>query len=538
MTASSTTTKRTKTESLQPQAIIYCRVSSTKQSTQGGGLGSQETRCREYARYKGHAVTKVFSDDMSGSMISRPGMQAMLSFLRKSKAKSKIVIIDDVSRLARGLDAHLQLRAAIADAGATLESPSIEFGEDSDSTLVENLLASVSQHQRQKNAEQTVNRMRARCLNGYWCFQAPVGYQFKRITGQGNMLVRDEPIASIITEALEGFAAGRFETQVEVKRFLESQPAYPKDLPNGEIRNARIADLLARVIYAGHLEVPNWDVSLRKAQHEALISFATWQKIQDRLKSGAKAPARKDISADFPLRGFVLCGDCGGPLTACWSQSRTKKKHPYYMCPHKGCTSYRKSIRRADLEGAFEEELQKLQPTQTLVKLARAMFEDAWTLRFAQAEKAASTLQTQIQTIEKQIEGLLDRIVDSSNGSVIGAYESRIEKLEREKATLIEQTADIARPRYTFQELFEPAMAFLSSPWNIWKNYGLEWKRTVLRLAFCEQITYCREEGLRTAKTTLPFKRLADICSPKMEMARPAGFEPATVGLEGRWSEL
>jgi hypothetical protein len=48
-----------------------------------------------------------------------------------------------------------------------LKSPTIEFGEDSDSILVENLLASVSQHQRQKNSEQTVNRMRARTMNGY-----------------------------------------------------------------------------------------------------------------------------------------------------------------------------------------------------------------------------------------------------------------------------------------------------------------------------------------------------------------------------------
>lgn len=67
------------------------------------------------------------------------------------------------------------VRAALSEAGGKLESPSIEFGEDSGSILVENLLASVSQHQRQKNGEQTVNRMRARTLSGYlsgyWVFQ-------------------------------------------------------------------------------------------------------------------------------------------------------------------------------------------------------------------------------------------------------------------------------------------------------------------------------------------------------------------------------
>ncbi|MEO1407250.1 MAG: recombinase family protein, partial [Pseudomonadota bacterium] len=131
-------------------AVIYCRVSSAKQTTRGDGLGSQETRCREFARYRGYQVVQVLNDDMSGSLTKRPGMDAMLRFLRRHKRLQHIVIINDISRLARGLKAHMQLRADLAEAGGILESPSIEFGEDSDSILVENLLASVSQHQRQK----------------------------------------------------------------------------------------------------------------------------------------------------------------------------------------------------------------------------------------------------------------------------------------------------------------------------------------------------------------------------------------------------
>ena len=137
-------------DTITPEAVIYARVSSKKQVTQGDGLNSQQTRCTEYARYKGYEIIKTFADDMSGSLTARPGMQSMLAYLRKRRKIGTVVIIDDISRLARGIEAHLQLRAAISTAGGTLESPSIEFGEDSDSVLVENLLASVSQHQRQK----------------------------------------------------------------------------------------------------------------------------------------------------------------------------------------------------------------------------------------------------------------------------------------------------------------------------------------------------------------------------------------------------
>ena len=517
------------------KAVIYCRVSSAKQTVRGDGLGSQETRCREFAKYKGYEVVEVFRDDTSGSLTSRPGMQAMLSFLSANCKETHAVIIDDISRLARGLMAHFELRVKIGDSGGVLVSPSIEFGEDSDSQLVENLLASVSQHQRQKNGEQTVNRMRARVQNGYWVFQAPVGYRYERVSGQGKVLVRDEPNASVLQEALEGYASGRFETQVEVKRFLERQPSFPKDLPGGEIRNQRIYDMLTRVIYAGYIEAPKWNVSLRKGQHEGLISFETFEKIQARLKGTAKAPARKDISEDFPLRGFVLCNDCDKPLTACWSQGK-KQKYPYYLCPTKGCPSYRKSIKREVLEGEFEEVLQGLQPTEGLFALVKAMFRDAWDMRLAQASEVAKGVKSNIKQLDKQIDQLLDRIVDASNGSVVSAYEKRIAKLEREKVLAEEQLAQSGKPRHTFEESFEHAMRFLASPWTIWENSDLTLKKMVLRLAFVEPLPYCRNEGLRTPNLALPFKALGDFCSNKCEMAHPTGFEPVTSAFGGQRS--
>jgi DNA invertase Pin-like site-specific DNA recombinase len=180
-----------------------------------------------------------------------------------------VVLIDDISRLARDVEAHWELRRTILRAGGKLESPSIEFKQDADSRMVENVLAGAAQHQREKNAEQIFNRMRARLMTGYWVFWKPKGYRYEKTRDQGKMLVRDEPVASIIQEALEGYATGRFDTQVEVKRFLESQPDYPKDTPKGEIRNQRITDLLTQPLYAGYVQASNWDIALRKGRHDA-----------------------------------------------------------------------------------------------------------------------------------------------------------------------------------------------------------------------------------------------------------------------------
>lgn len=503
------------------KAVIYTRVSSTRQMKHGDGLHSQETRCREYARYKGYEVIATFSDGMSGKFSSRPGMQAMLAFLRQRRKHGTVVIIDDLSRFARDLRGHLKLRAELGAAGGKLESPSIEFGEDSDSLLVENLLASVSQHQRQKNGEQVVNRMRARTLNGYWVFQAPIGYKYRKIRGRGKMLVRDEPFAGIVQEALEGFASGRLETQMEVARFLGRYPEFPRDARTGEVHSQRVREMLTRPVYAGYVEAPRWNVSRRKGRHEGLISFETFQRIQDRLDGHAKAPARPDINADFPLRGFVLCHDCGNPLTACWSTGRNGTRHPYYLCHTKGCASCRKSIRRDELEGAFEQVVRSLRPTAQLFDLARAMFENAWSQRTTQVQARRQELARQAAQLDRQIAGLLDRIVEAANASVVRAYETRIAALEQQKLLVAETLESLGAPVRSFEELFEPAMQFLRNPWKPWDSGQLTFKRMVLRLAFAERIAYCRKSGLRTPKTALPFKLLDGLSCGNPAMARP-----------------
>src|SRR5690606_12707927 len=99
-------------------------------------------------------------------------------------------------------------------------------------------------------------------------------------------------------------------------------------------------------------------------------------------------------------------------------------------------------------------------------------------------------LKGNIAQIEKQIEALLDRIVDSGNTTVIAAYEKRISKLEREKVLAQERLATNGKPRLTLEESFEHALAFLSSPWSLWRNSDLIGRKTVLRLAFLEPLAY------------------------------------------------
>ena len=125
----------------------------------------------------------------------------------------------------------------------------------------------------------------------------------------------------------------------------------------------------------------------------------------------------------------------------------------------------------------------------------KLMFKEAWKQRLAQAQHAASSLKSKLVKNEKQIEQLLDRVVEAENPTVIGAYEKRIAQLEKQKLITIEKLENKGNPKHTFDEMFELALNFLSTPWNLWASGQMHLRKTVLRLTFAERLAYRRGEG-------------------------------------------
>lgn len=506
------------------KAVIYCRVSTKKQTEKGDGLQSQETRCREYAGYRNLEVTHSFKDAKSGFGVNRPAMQKMLKFLRQHRKDNYVVVIDDISRLARGLKAHLQLRETLTKAGAELLSPNIEFGEDADSELHEHIMATVVAHQRRKNAEQNRDRTRSRMLNGWWAVRRPPGYKYVDCPSGGRMLVRDEPLASIIADGMEKYASGQFQLKAEVARYWEQFPEFPKDY-RGKVAYKEVDRYFGRIAYAGYIESDALDVSLREGRHEPLISLETFQRIQHRMKDVAYAPTRKNVDEDFPLRGFIACGDCGQPMTSCWSKGRTKR-YAYYYCVTKDCKSQSKTIAKGKLEAEFGALLQRMTPSRQLVDVARQMFQDLWDNRAARHKAYQTHLKTQVFKLEREADKLIQRLVEVETPSVQKALEAKVAKLEREKLVMQEKATKKVDSKRTFNATLRTALAFLANPYELWVSERFEHKRAVLKLAFTGRLEYTRDGGFRTAQVADLFELFGNI-GEKLNLAEKEGFEPS-----------
>jgi site-specific DNA recombinase len=395
--------------------------------------------------------------------------------------------------------------------------------------FVETVFAAQGQLEREQNGRQVRQKTKARLESGFWAFSAPVGYKYVPAqTGGGKIIIPDQPVASSIAKALEGFASGLLASQAEVQRFLENDPYFPKSRDDGSIRMTTVTRLLTNSIYAGYVESQIINVDVRKGQHEWLISFETHQKILDTLAGRKRTAVRRDYNKDFPLRGHVLCDVCGRKMTAAWSKG-CRRRYPYYMCMTRGCEEKGKSIRRADVENGFHEILKCMQPSRELVSVATAMISDAWTARISEAEEAKTELARQIKAIEKQTEALLERVVEASSSVLVKAYEERITKLEREKLVLIERVEKWAPPKGKCEECIELALEFLSSPCKVYENGGHVERRLVAKLAFAQPVRYSRKQGYRTPKIAFPFKVLRDVSDRKIDMVRSERLELSRV---------
>lgn len=160
---------------------------------------------------------------------------------------------------------------------------------------------------------------------------------------------------------------------------------------------------------------------------------------------------------------MVRCADCDNPLTACWTKGRNKH-YPYYYCFTKCCESYGKAIQREKLEGEFESLLRTLEPSVPLFKTATKMFETWWNYRQAQMAQRGQALESEIRKLDGKIEQLMDRLVETDSDSMVKAYETRIKKLETDRAVLVEKSGQSLRPMRSFDAALRTSLDFIAKP--------------------------------------------------------------------------
>lgn len=179
------------------RAIGYIRVSTEEQATDGVSLQAQREKVEAYAKlYDLELVEVVVDAGASAKTLDRAGLDRALGMLRTGKADG--LLVAKLDRLTR----------SVADLNRLIEG---YFGErrgsqlwsvaDSIDTrsaagrLVLNILASVSQWERETIGERTSDALQSKKRRGERVGSIPFGY---KLDSDGSTLIRDDREQGVI----------------------------------------------------------------------------------------------------------------------------------------------------------------------------------------------------------------------------------------------------------------------------------------------------------------------------------------------------
>lgn len=176
------------------QAIIYLRVSTTGQVTDGVSLATQESKARAWADFNGYEIKAVFTDaGISGkSTLNREGLQNALDAVKKGDA----LVVYSLSRLARSTRDMIAISESLEKRGVDLVSVSERIDTTSATgKLMFTLIAAFGEFERNLTAERTSAALQHKKAKGERTGSIPYGFQ---LAMDGVKLLKDKAEQALI----------------------------------------------------------------------------------------------------------------------------------------------------------------------------------------------------------------------------------------------------------------------------------------------------------------------------------------------------
>jgi DNA invertase Pin-like site-specific DNA recombinase len=289
-------------------AIGYLRVSTTEQAKGNNSLDVQEKKIQEHARIHDLKLIKVFVDPgESARTTDRPQLKKMLAYCHQHRKQISVVLVADLSRLARNLRDQGDILRTLAHLRIRLESVDEPSEDSAAGRLQRNMIGTMNEFYSDSLGERTRYRMRAAVNAGRFPWPAPIGYQ-----NQDKRLCVDPQRAPLVRQAFELVASGRFATADAVLKFITAMGLTTKK--GRPLTKQTFARMLSSPTYTGWIVTRGEKL---RGNHDPLVSDELFQSVQDRLNG--KARPHKRLNEDFPLRGIVRCAKCGANVTAGWA---------------------------------------------------------------------------------------------------------------------------------------------------------------------------------------------------------------------------
>jgi len=500
------------------KAVIYLRVSTKEQAEEGYSIPAQAEACRRFVADRGWELADEYVDrGESARTADRPQLQAMLARLAEDRSIEALVV-HKLDRLARNLEDHAAVRAALRKAHVQLHSVTESLEDSASGKLVEGILASIAEFYSANLGQEIRKGMDQKAAQGGWPVRAPFGYRNVRREGGGRgdeAVIEPDAQAPLVAWAFESYATGSSSLATLTERVAERGLRNRLGNPPGI---SAVHRMLRNPVYAG---VVRWKGVEREGIHQPLVSRQLFDKVQGILESHSTGGERS-WKHDHYLKGTIACAECGSRLYF----TLIKGRFGYFRCIGRNTGRRRCSQGRYVPAAELEHEVEALYNHIRIPAAIRRRLERVLRTEVAEREahraEATEFLGRRLRQLATEREKLLRAYYADAIDVAI---------LKREQARINAEVADAESQLATNGEKLAQAKQIIDLALELAENCAASYRRAkpevrkMWNRAFFQTIRV-RDGAIADFAYEEPLASL--LGSHKGSMVVPTGFEPVS----------
>jgi site-specific DNA recombinase len=446
------------------KAVIYLRVSTKEQAEEGYSIPAQAEACRRFIADHGWELADEYVDrGESARTADRPQLQAMLARLAEDPTIEALVV-HKLDRLARNLEDHAAVRAALRKAGVQLHSVTESLEDSASGKLVEGILASIAEFYSANLGQEIRKGMDQKAAQGGWPVRAPFGYRNVRRDGGGRggeAVIEPDPQAPLVVWAFERYADGSVALASLTERLAEKGLRNRLGNPPG---NSTVHRMLRNPVYAG---VVRWKGVEREGTHQPLISRELFDKVQNVLEAHSTGGERSR-KHDHYMKGTLVCAECGSRLY----YTLAKGRFSYFRCIGRNTRRTRCSQGRYVPAAELEREVEALYEGVRVPAALRRRLERVLQVEVARRERHRAEVATFLSRRLHQLATEREKLLRAYYADAID-----VAVLKREQARINAEVADAESQLATDGEKLAQAKQIIDLALDLAKDCAASYRK-------------------------------------------------------------
>ncbi len=408
------------------KAVIYTRVSTDTQAEKGFSLRDQEDKLRRFCQQNDISILKHFQEDYSAKNFNRPEWKLLMEYLKKNKNDIDLFMFAKWDRFSRN-----QIEGALVLSeirGLGIEINCLENNIDDsipENKLIQAIMLLLPQIENERRSLNVTAGMRRAMKEGRWPSKAPIGYINTRDEDNNKIIIQHPTISQLVRRAFEEMSEG-----------IKSQQEIRLSLVKSGLRCSKnnFSLLLRNQFYIGKIFIPAYKDEIETTVigiHDPIVDISVFHKVQDVLLERKKKnhlPTKKAAKPELPLRGYLLCHQCGKKMTGSASKGNGGRYY-YYHCNNCG-----NRLRADKANMVFEKLLNTMTFKKEVKELFHAMVKDLSKDLLISEQSEQSKLNKELLKQTERAQRLDDNFMD---GNIIGSVYSKLEKKTNDEISKI-----------------------------------------------------------------------------------------------------